>query len=239
MTRTSRPAWMAKARSTPLKLLATCSRSLRRFTYNSRDFQVLMVPAFLLFSVWIGVGFFWILSTWLRQGAAWLSGARRGLWLRPSHQAVLLSALAFALLPGISVVLNYGSQDLSGDRAASDYARSVLGGVPEDSVLLADSDRSVFSLWYVRLVEQPERDVAVVAVPLLQFDWYLRDLRTRYPRRIPVTESPDVVDIMTAIVEHNDGRSGVFITYWDPYISERVNLTPFGGIYEATPRTGG
>ena len=35
MTRTSRPAWMAKARSTPGKLVATCSRSSRRWTYDS------------------------------------------------------------------------------------------------------------------------------------------------------------------------------------------------------------
>ena len=217
--------------------------SLYSVTYNTRDFEVLMVPAFLLFSVWLAVGFFWILSTWLPEGedppgggAAWLKG------VKPSHQVFALSLLGFALLPAMSVALNYGSQDLGDDRVASNYARSVVDAVPDGSVVLANGDRSVFSLWYMRFVEQPERDIVVVAVPLLQFDWYLRDLHGRYPQRIPLMEESDVVDIMNTIVEHNHPRSKVFSTFRDVQVMQRFELRQFEGlniIYEATPKASG
>ena len=178
--------------------------SIYAVTYNTVDFEVLMVPAFLLFSVWVGTGFYWIGSTWIRdfaQGTGSLSEWRAR--VQASHQVLVLSVLAFLLLPTTAVALNYGSQDLRGDYTARDHGREVIGQVPDGSVLLGHSEKDVFSLWYMRYVERPERNVAVIAVPLLQFDWYLRDIHRMYPRRVPRLSATDTTEVVARIVKHN------------------------------------
>ena len=209
--------------------------SIYSVSYNTVDFEVLMVPAFLLFSVWVAAGFFWIMATWIRDfteggGPAWLR-----VELLASHQVLLLSVLGFLLLPGMSVVLNYGSQNLRDDRGAYEYASSVLDAVPDGSVVLSDGEVSAFSLWYMRYVDRPERDVATIVAPLLQFDWYRRDIHRMFPDRIPAitpTQYPNVLDI---IVRHNNGGAPVYFTYRFP--SATVELTRLDTpdlIYEAT-----
>ena len=212
--------------------------SVYSITYNTFDFEVLMVPAFLLFSVWLAVGFFWILSTWL-PALPGGEGTPEAAGFRMSYQALVLSILAFLLLPGISIALNYGSQDLSGNRTAYDHASAIFDAVPDGSVVLSNGERSVFSLWYMRYVERPERDIAVIAVPLLQFDWYRRDISELFPDRIPSTGDSDVVEVIRRIVDYEDGRARVFLTFWNPVIATAVELAALGGLYEARPLPGG
>ena len=213
--------------------------SVYAVTYNSVDFEVLLIPAFLLFAVWVGVGFFWILSAWIRDFAGGTGGSSRWrLRLLASHQAAVLSLAGLLLLPGMSVVLNYGSQNLRNDRIAHEHAAEILGTVPDGSVVLSNSERNVFSLWYMRYVERPERDVAVIAVPLLQFDWYLHDIHLLFPDRVPDMPVTDTLQTLNRIVEHNDGRSKVFFTFSSQFLSDSFNLEQSGRIYEATPKAG-
>ena len=187
--------------------------SVYSVTFNSVDFQVLMVPALLVFSIWIGVGFFWILTT-LRTMAEDREdddGLPR-LPVSPARQAAALTVLAFVLVPGMSVVLNYTSQDLSDDRTAVEYARQVFDSVPDGSVVLSEREKNVFSLWYQGYVEEPDRDVAVVSTRLLQFDWYWDDVRSRFPERLPATDT-NVAKAVVHIVEHNRGAAPVFTTF--------------------------
>ena len=202
--------------------------------YNTVDFEVLMIPAFLLFSVWIETGFFWILATWLRDFTEGLGlFQRRRLRLLASHQALVLSLLGFLLLPGTAVALNYGSQNLREDHRARDHAASIMDSVPDGSVVLSNEERDVFSLWYMRYVDRPERDVAVIAVPLLQFDWYLRDIRRTYPNRVPPITTADFSQALRRFVQHNDGRSRVFFTFSSPALADSLDLTRVGKVYEA------
>ena len=206
--------------------------SIYSISYYTVDFEVLMIPAFLLFSVWVGAGFFWVMTTWIRDFAPSTGGpSRRRLRLLASHQVLVLSILGFLLLPGMSVILNYGSQNLRDDRGASDYARGVLETVPDGSVVLSTREEHVFSLWYMRYVEAPERDVAVIATPLLQFDWYLREARRMFPERVPQMDPADLPDAVGRIVAHNDGGARVFFT--SGLVSDSFVLDRVGNIYEA------
>ena len=205
--------------------------------YNSVDFEVLMIPAFLLFSVWLGFGFFWIMATWIRDfRGEWNLFARWRFQVSVADQAVVLGLLGFLLLPAVSVALNYGPQNLRGDRTARDHARALIGAVPDGSVVLSTRERNVFSLWYTRYVEQPERDVAIIAVPLLQFDWYLDNIRALFPERIPAVSATDTSETLGRIVEHNDGRAGVYFTYTSRSLQNDFNLTAVGRLYEARPK---
>ncbi len=193
-----------------------------------------MVPALLLFSVWLGFGFFWIASTWIvgttiRQRGP-TNGHRR---LSVSYQGLALGAVALLLVPGVSVALNHGSNNLRSDRAAYERGAEIIGSVPDGSVVLSLRERDVFPSWYIRYVEKPDRDVAVIAVRLLQFDWYRRDIQKLFPDRVPEIDSTDVSAAMRNIVEHNSGRSNVYFTFANPSLTNGYELEAAGSVWEA------
>ena len=115
-------------------------------TYNTVDYQVLMLPVFLLLSVLVGAGVFWMLSVWLLpmlHGDKVVVGR-----LAFSYDRVVIGAavVAFAIVPGSAIVLNYGSQDLSSDRTAYNHATSVIAMVPDGFPVLSNHDSLVKSL---------------------------------------------------------------------------------------------
>ena len=203
-------------------------------TFNSVDSQVLLIPAFLVFSTWVAAGFFMFLTVWLPRGLDSLSISRPVRErIAALHPALILSVAAFALLPGIGVALNYGSQNLRDDHRAVDRAAGIRDTAPDGSVVLGHSETDIFGLWYISYVESRERDVAIVAVPLLQFDWYGRDLHRRFPERMPADLPADIDDALRAIVRHNDGRSPTFFTFQHPLLLTEFGFRRAGNIYEA------
>ena len=233
-------AWTLRRNNLSFLLLTIVSfvvLSVYAITYNTADFEVFIIPAFLLFSTWIGIGFFRVLSTLAERPTAGRPVLFARL-IRPSalHVVLVTSVLALLLLPGVSVVLNYESQDLSGDRSAFNHASDLLGSVPDGSVLLSERDRTVFSLWYMRYVEQPHRDVATIAVPLLQFDWYRRDIHRAYPDRIPEITSEDALGAVRKIIEHDGSGTGVFTTFTSSFLSSSFDVGQVGSVFRVTPK---
>ena len=129
----------SKARSFFLPALGSIAViSIYSVFYNTVDFEVLMIPSVLMFSVWVGLGFFWVAATLVRDfPETWRAARKWKVEVRASHQVLALTVLAFALLPGIAVVLNYGSQDLRDDRAAYDHAKGIMDVLPPGSVVVS------------------------------------------------------------------------------------------------------
>ena len=205
--------------------------SIYSVMYNTVDFEVLMIPAFLLFAVWVGIGFVWIAGTWIPRRSAVESPSSR---LRKLARPVpVLAVLAFLLLPGVSVALNYDSQDLSDDRRALEHAREIIDAVPDGSVIVSSQEKNVFSLWYMRYVDEPQRDVAVIAARLLQFDWYLDQVHRMFPRRVPQMEPAGIQAAIDQIVEYNKGGARVFSTADANFWFGAVAATDNPSLYEA------
>ena len=223
-----------------LSLLPILGLSVYSVTYNTVDSEVLNIPALLLFSVWAGIGAFWVLAAWITDPESDPPGAApRRLAVSGRPLRVALAALAFALLPGTAILLNYGSQDLSDDRGAYRYAKALLDAVPDGSVLVSEDERSVFSLWYIRYVEMPHRDVAPVVLPLLQFDWYREDIRRMYPDRIPDIAQENAIAALRGIIEHDGGRARVFATFTSAFLSVEFDVERVGNVFEISPRDEG
>ena len=205
--------------------------------YDPVYFEPLLIPALLVFSVWLGVGLFWIMASWMRDfDGEWNVLGRWRVQVNVAHQAVMLSVLAFLFLPVVSVAFGYADQDLRGDRSALDRARSVLDAAPDGSVLVSSRERDVASLLYVRYVDRPDRDVAVIAAPLLRFGWYLDGMHEQFPERVPRIYTTDVRRAIRQIVEHNVERPGVYFTYDSADLLEDFQLTPEGPLYAAEPK---
>lgn len=222
-----------------LSLLSIAILGVYSITYNTVDAEVLTIPAFLLFSVWIGVGFTHVITgistmllgawVWTKEGVVGILAAR---------PVLVLSIVAFGALPVTSAILNYESQNLRGDDKAYRYARNVVDSLPEGSVLLSNEENRVFSLWYLRYVDEPSLDLATIAVPLLQFDWYWRDIQERFPERLPEEPETDITNALKSIVRHNEDRTGVFFTFFDASLGAEFELESRGTIFEAKLKTG-
>jgi Protein of unknown function (DUF2723) len=122
---------------------------LHGFVYGYEDYYLFLIPAYLVFSLWIAVGFGVLLrrvETWAQRAQA-LKGA----------SLIVFSVLALAL-PSIGVQDTYGevdrSRDYEGRRAIEAVARNAEPGA---TVLHHRS-----SLWYMVLVERRRRDLTLI-----------------------------------------------------------------------------
>jgi len=116
--------------------------SLYAVGYNTADSLVYLALALPLAALWLGMG--------LAQAANWLEKRlRHGAWL-------------LLLLPLLQALLFWGQMDLSGDRAAVEWAEQVLEEAPPQAMLLTAQDAHTFTLWYVHDVLDERPDVVVV-----------------------------------------------------------------------------
>ena len=228
------PLWARDRWFLAMSLLSIVALSGYSLSYFTVDSEVITIPAFMLFSLWVGVGFQWVASAL----SDWVNGSSfRKLGALPAHLPALgLVLIAIAALPAVSVALNYGAQDLGDDTGALEYARGVMELVPNGATVLSSEEGPAFSMWYMSYVEASEKDVLPVAVPLLQFEWYWATLREAYPGRVPPGVATDLGVAVRSFIEHNDGTSGVYMTYRDSSLSEQFEVTPLGGVYEIRSR---
>ena len=212
-------------------LVAMAVISIYAVTYSTIDFEVLMIPAFLLFSSWIGVGFFWISTSWIPNYSI------RGL----THKSLnglpslttALTILAFLMVPITSIVLNFDSQNMRNDRTAYIHSKSIMELVPEGSTIISNKEKNVFSLWYMSHVEMPERDIAVIAAPLMKYDWYLKDIHRSFPDRIPAMSDITFREALREIMSHTHGNSEVFFTFRNGDITRDYELEKLDKVYKA------
>jgi hypothetical protein len=214
--------------------------SIYSITYNSVDSEVITIPAFMLFSAWISIGFLWLasaVSAWAQETISARNSSTPNRARRTAFYTVTaMSVVAFLALPVASAALNYSSQSLRDDRRAYDYASEVIAAAPDGSVVLSGDEASAFSLWYMRYVEATERDVAPIATPLLQFEWYWRSIHRQFPDRIPAEFSADFTQALKSIVERNVSSSRVFFTYPDQLIQTSYELERVDKLYRVRPR---
>jgi hypothetical protein len=232
--------WNLKASMRPLAIALIAIFALvstYTISYNAFDFQVFMLPAFMAFGLAIGIGTFWLASDWLPRAidAAPFSKKTRADVL--SYNPIFfLVTLAFVLMPVIGVVLNFSGQDLSDDRSGIEHGESLLNRLQSDSLVFTVSDEDAFSLWYLTLLEQQERNVAVIVSPLLQFEWYAKNLKDTYGDRIPDGLTQDIDTDVAAIAELNFESRQIYSTYESSGLVESFQLIQAGSIYLIAPK---
>jgi len=143
--------------------------------YDTRDWQVNLLPLYLLFSLWLALGM------------ARLPDFLRPAWQKPVRWG--LSALV-ALSLAWNVTTVWPQVDASRDTRAADFAETILAGVSPDALVFTNEDRDTFALWYYHYVLGQRPDIAVLTVGLLDQDWYRETLRLTYPH----LSIPDTTD---------------------------------------------
>jgi hypothetical protein len=122
---------------------------LHGLVYGYEDYYLFLIPAYLVFSLWIAAG----LGVLLRKVETWTQRARA-----LKRASLLVFSVVVLALPFIGVRDTYGevdrSHDYEGRRAIEAVARNVEPGA---TVLHHRS-----SLWYMVLVERRRRDLTLI-----------------------------------------------------------------------------
>jgi len=163
--------------------------------YGSADFYVYLIPMFISFAIWIGLGVVGLVRQF------------------PQRFSIV------GLGPGVLVIVYFVSRsaiqasqvDASHDLRAESFGREVLSVAPPDAIIFAKGDQAVFALWYFHFALHERPDLLVLATDLLHFDWYQENLQAIYPTLVV----PDPFPWPETIVQANPLRAICYVQYTD------------------------
>ena len=193
--------WAARRSFVAAQVIAMTLLVVYAVTYRTVDSFIYLIPAFMLFSVWMAAGTLRLLAgvDELRKALPVLRTTRRGVI------AGAIVVIIIIVVPGFSLVTNYARLDLSDDREAADYVEAAFEVMGPESIVFTRREETVFSLWYQSYVAEPGREVMPVSVPHIVFDWYWDDLARQFPDRMPDTRPTGLQARVFAIIDHNLG----------------------------------
>ncbi len=133
--------------------------------YATTDAFLYLIPAFLCFAIWIGMGLSGLMD----------ASSKRFHFIGPAIGGVLILILL------IQAWRAWPQVDASHDGRAESFGRTVFSLAPANSIVFVQGDEAVFTLWYFQYALRNRPDLAIVATDLLQFNWYLQTLSSTYP----------------------------------------------------------
>ncbi|MDD5467456.1 MAG: DUF2723 domain-containing protein [Anaerolineales bacterium] len=158
----------------PLLLWTFFSASLFAIVYQTADSITYLLPALLVFVLWIAYAVFSLADfTW--------RGRPIGMWLG-------IAVLAFFLL---RIPLAMQGADPRGEPQPETFAREILAAAPQGAFLLAQSDADTFALWYHHFGLKERPDLNIIALPLAQYAWYRENLTHTYPALVFPAPAPE------------------------------------------------
>jgi hypothetical protein len=127
--------------------------------YSTKDSVGYLIPAVMVFAIWIGMTIPSLVSlNWRRIPI--------GLFL-----AVLLTVSIWIRVPGTRSRLDPRLQD-----QPAQYAEQLLKQAPDNAIIYTTTDQDTFPLWYYHFGLGERPDLRVIVLPLTQFVWYQQTL---------------------------------------------------------------
>ncbi len=119
--------------------------------YNAPDSHVLLIPAWMIAAVFLGLGVARLVQMVPRAAA-----------LRP----------LFLLIPLALLLTGWSGASLRADQEAADFGRRVMRDTPPDALVYTGTDAHTFTLWYYRHAMGFRPDLTVVDRDMLAEEWY-------------------------------------------------------------------
>jgi hypothetical protein len=132
--------------------------------YTTNDSFLYLIPAFMVFSIWVGSGLLYL--------------ARWKLYTIPL--GILAGGLLVVFLL-VRVPFTRTSLDPRKDVQAAAYAENYLNSAPQGAILLSSSSEDTFPLWYYHFGLGVRPDIHIILLPLTQFVWYQQTIHKVYP----------------------------------------------------------
>ncbi|MBI5965738.1 MAG: DUF2723 domain-containing protein [Chloroflexi bacterium] len=163
--------------------------------YATRDSYVYLIPSFLCFAMWIGLGTAGLMELFSRKV------------LRIEIALGIIIICYFFLLASS----NWRQVDASKDTRAEDFGRNVLAQAPANAIVFAKGDKAIFTMWYFHFAMHNRPDLAVVVTDLLGFDWYQGTLGSAYPDLV----LPGPFPFAEVMISENPERPVCYIEYME------------------------
>jgi len=146
---------------------------LNQAPYQARERDYAFLGSFYVFSLWIGLGCFYMLYTVRRYF---------------SSKVLMWSLLAALLLAAPVNMLseNWDDHDRSDRFIARNLAVDYLRSCAPNAILFTYGDNDTFPLWYIQEVEGFRTDVRVVNINFLGTSWGINQLRLKQHNSDPI-----------------------------------------------------
>ncbi|NQY10350.1 MAG: DUF2723 domain-containing protein [Flavobacteriales bacterium] len=139
---------------------------LNQYPYQPRERDYAYVGSFYAFSIWIGLGVYWLFDV-LKK------------YTNPVISSVAATVICLLLVPTIMAKEGWDDHDRSDTYTARDFAYNYLHSCAPNAILFTNGDNDTFPLWYLQDVEGIRTDVRVVNLSLLNTDWYIDQMKRR------------------------------------------------------------
>lgn len=179
--------------------------------YNTTDSYVYLLPALVIFSLWVG---------WGLNDLAYS--------LQNKFKQHSLIGWGILLLPLLSLWLNFSDQNLSQDFEALVYAQRTLQAVEPNAVIITDNDPYTFALWYGRYGLGLRPDVAIVNSNLLPYTWYRQSLLFTHPNLLLVSGENRPLTTLPNFFRSNLSQSPIYVATLQPFNLMGYHLEPQG-----------
>lgn len=177
-------------------------------------------PLYLLTSVMIGIGLFYLLGYAVRTAR---------LPERIDAKVYGVVTLLFFSLPSALCAVNYFENDQHKNYIAFDYASNSLRSLPQNAIMFTWGDSGAFPLWYLQGVERMREDIDLPHTPHLVFDWYLdsmpRIFKESNLRKFDTTSFGPETALRIAVTE-NLGSRPVYVDFSTRYSVEFKEYQP-------------
>jgi len=144
--------------------LDVCSLFYLSLGYTTNDSYLYLIPAFIVFSIWIGSGLLF-LSKWR-------------LYAIPLG---ILSGGVLVVFLLVRLPFTRTSVDPRQDNQAVAYVEEYLKIAPQGAILLTNSDEDTFPLWYYHFGLGVRPDLHIILLPLTEYVWYQQTIHKVYP----------------------------------------------------------
>jgi Protein O-mannosyl-transferase TMEM260-like len=144
--------------------------------YNSKDSLAYIIPAIMVFAVWVGVACNSLLHL---------------IWKKYPLGMLLSALIAVSILVRIPQTRHRLDPRLQDQPAR--YAEQLFKVAPLNAIIYTTSDQDSFPLWYYHFGLRERPDLHIVVLPLTQFVWYQQTLVHTYPLlRFPAVYAQDL-----------------------------------------------
>ena len=148
--------------------------------YNTADSTAYLNPAVMVYCGWIGFS---------------IVALNSQKWRQVPIQPLVSLLLIILLLIQIPATLD--QIDPQEGYFAADFAEKAFSQLPENAIVVTSSDLDSFPLWAYQFGFGLRNDLAIIVLPLTQFEWYQQTLYRIYPAlKFPVTTKMEADDTM-------------------------------------------
>jgi len=186
-----------KPRAAFLHLFAFVSCSFLLIIYLNiwddffREIDRLYLASFLIFLIWVGIGFNFIYT----QGLGRFPFIRR----YPNSMNVIIKLILCFILPVCIIVSNWRWCDKSRYTFAEDWAYNILNSCENNAILFTNGDNDSFPLWFCQDIMGIRQDVTVMNVNLLNIPQYAIKISRGLPDILASVQDSELVQLEPSI----------------------------------------